>query len=48
MKKSAIINKKHITLAVMVMGLAVAVWLNMKFSAASGDFNISGNDPINN
>lgn len=44
MKKSAIINKKHITLAVMVMGLAVAVWLNMKFSAASGDFNISGNE----
>ena len=44
MKKSAIINKKQITLAVMVLGLAAAVWLNMRYSAASGDFNIAGDE----
>ncbi len=44
MKKSAIINKKQITLAVMVLGLAVAVWLNMKYSAASGGFGVTNNE----
>lgn len=38
MKKGTIINKKQITLAVMVVGLAAAVWLNMKYSAANGEF----------
>lgn len=44
MKKIAIINKKQITLAIMVLGLAAAVWLNMKYSAASGNFNVAGNE----
>ncbi len=39
MKKGTIINKKQITLAVMVVGLAAAVWLNMKYSAANGQFS---------
>ena len=44
MKKIAIINKKQITLAIMVIGLAAAVWLNMKYSAASGNFNVTGTE----
>ena len=40
MKKGTIIGKKQITLAVMVVGLAVAVWLNMKYSAASGKLGV--------
>ena len=44
MKKIAIINKKQITLGIMVIGLAAAVWLNMKYSAASGNFNVTGGE----
>lgn len=33
MKKGKIIGKKHIALAVMVLALGTAVWLNMKFSS---------------
>ena len=40
MKKGTIIGKQQITLAVMVVGLAVAVWLNMKYSAASGKLGV--------
>ncbi len=42
MKKGTIINKKQITLAVMIVGLAAAVWLNMKYSAASGGLTVDG------
>ena len=33
MKKGKVFGKKHIALAVMVMALGAAVWLNMKFSS---------------
>lgn len=33
MKKGKVFTKKHIVLAVMVLSLGVAVWLNMKFSS---------------
>lgn len=33
MKKGKVIGKKHIALAVMVLALGTAVWLNMKFSS---------------
>lgn len=42
MKKGTIIRKKQITLAVMVLALAAAVWLNMKYSATSGGFDVAG------
>ena len=44
MKKGTIINKKQITLAVMVLALAAAVFLNMKFSAANGGFDVGGTE----
>jgi len=43
MKKGTIINKKQITIGVMVAALAVAVFLNMKFTAAGG-FETSDGD----
>lgn len=37
MKKGKIFGKKQIVLAVMVLALGAAVWLNMKYSATGGD-----------
>ncbi len=44
MKKGKVFSKKHIALAVMVVALAGAVWLNMKYSASEGGFNITDGD----
>lgn len=46
MKKVKIVHKKQITLAVMVLGLAAAVWLNMKYTATNGGFSV-GNTSSN-
>ena len=39
MKKGKIFGKKQIALGVMVVALAGAVWLNMKYSSANGGFS---------
>ena len=44
MKKGTIVGKRQIVLAVLILALAAAVWLNMKYSAANGGFNIAGTD----
>ncbi|MEG1887228.1 MAG: SpoIIIAH-like family protein, partial [Oscillospiraceae bacterium] len=44
MKKSKIFGKRQVLFAVLVLALAAAVWLNMKYSAENGGFNISGAD----
>lgn len=40
MKKGKIFGKKQIVLTAMVLALAGAVWLNMKYSASSGGFSV--------
>jgi len=42
MKKGTIVGKRQIVLAVLILALGAAVWLNMKYSAANGGFNIAG------
>ena len=42
MKKGMVINKRQILLAVLVLALAVAVYLNWYFSKNDGNFDISG------
>lgn len=42
MKKSAIFGKRQLVLAVLVMALGVAVWLNMKYASTEGGFDITG------
>lgn len=37
MKKGRVFGKRQITLAVMVLALAAAVWFNMKYSISTGD-----------
>ncbi len=44
MKKGKIFGKKQIALAAMVVALAGAVWLNMKYSATEGGFTVKGED----
>lgn len=44
MKKGTIVGKRQVVLAVLILALAAAVWLNMKYSAANGGFNIAGTD----
>ena len=44
MKKGKIFGKKQVALAVMVLALGAAVWLNMKYSAGSGAFTAAGSD----
>ena len=42
MKKGTIVGKRQVVLAVLILALGAAVWLNMKYSAANGGFNIAG------
>lgn len=44
MKKGKVFGKKQIALSLMVVALAGAVWLNMKYSATQGGFTVKGED----
>ncbi len=44
MKKGKVFSKKQIALSLMVVALAGAVWLNMKYSATEGGFTVKGED----
>jgi stage III sporulation protein AH len=44
MKKGKVFGKKQIALSLMVVALAGAVWLNMKYSATEGGFTVKGED----
>lgn len=44
MKKGVILHKKQLVLGAMVLALGAAVWLNMRYSAASGNLLATGTD----